>query len=109
MVYVDETGKQIENPDLSLGCLVDAEWIDHPAQEQEGHYEYAKGVQTFVVDKPAASAWREVTVQRYVPYTEAELKALAKADYANRLEVLEAEMQEQRGALTAIEEGIADA
>ena len=114
MVYVDESGNQIENPDLSLGYLVDAEWVDHPAQVQEGHYKYVETetggkVQTFVVDKPAASAWREVTVQRYVLYTEAELEAIAREDYSARLDVLEAQTQSHSELLTAIEEGIADA
>ena len=90
MVYIDENGVQIENPDLSHGHLVDAEWVDHPAKAQKGHYEYKNGVQTFVVDAPPVAAYREVTVKRYVQYTEAELAAMAKADYANRLEALEA-------------------
>ena len=90
MVYIDENGVQIENPDLSRGHLVDAEWVDHPAQDQKGHYEYKNGVQTFVVDQPAASAWREVTVQCYVPYTEEELAAIGDSNYVARLNALEA-------------------
>ena len=91
MVYVDENGVQIENPDLSLGYLVDAEFVDHPAQAQEGHYEYDNGVQTFVVDQPAAAAWREVTAQRYVLYTQEELDAMHSSDTINeRLAALEA-------------------
>lgn len=109
MVYIDETGVQIENPDLSIGYLVDAEWLDHPAQEQKGHYEYENGIQTFVVDQPAASAWSEVTVQRYVLYTEEELDAMGNSYYAERLDALEAEVLNHRKVLTAIEEGIADA
>lgn len=94
MVYIDETGKQIENPDLSLGYLVDAEWTDHPAQKQQGHYEYAETgtggrVQTYVIDRPAKAAWREVTVRKYIPYSADELEAQRKADYAKRLDALE--------------------
>lgn len=94
MVYIGEDGKQIENPDLSLGYLVDAEWTDHPAQEQQGHYEYANTamggrVQAFVIDQPASAAWREVTVQKYVLYTKEELELAKKADYAKRLDALE--------------------
>lgn len=94
MVYVDENGMQIESPDLTLGYLVDHEWVDHPAQEQTGHYDYVESedghlLQMFVVDSPASSAWREVTVQKYIRYTEDELEAIAKSDYAARIRVLE--------------------
>lgn len=113
MLYIDENGKQIENPDLSLGYLVDAQWTDHPAQEQQGHYEYANTamggrVQTFVIDQPASAAWREVTAQKYILYTEDELKLTGKADYGKRLDAIEdaaygervAELEEQNTMLT---------
>ena len=95
MVYIDENNNQIDNYDLTLGYLVDHEWIDHPAVTQSGHYEYKGNVQTFVVDVPATPAWREVTTQKYILYTEAELADMSKIDYATILENLEVADGEQ--------------
>ena len=95
MIYIDENNNQINDYDLALGHLVDHEWIDHPAVVQSGHYEYKDNVQTFVIDVPATPAWREVTKQKYVLYTEAELAHIAKLDYATRLENLEVADNEQ--------------
>lgn len=95
MVYVDESGAVLESVDLSIGYLEDAEWVDHPEVEEIGHYEYEelKGggqLQKYVVDTPYQAAWREVTKQKYIPYTEAELAQIARQDYASRLDALEA-------------------
>ena len=116
MTYFDENGNQIESYDLKLGYLVDYEWIDHPAVAQSGHYEYNGVTQTFVVDVPAAPAWREVTAQKYVLYTEAELAHMAKLDYATRIDNLEVadsgqatEIDILKAVLMAIEEGVANA
>ena len=73
MVYVDENGKRLDDVDLNAGYLIDHKWVDHPAQQQQGHYDYARNasggvVQTFVVDTPARGAWREVTEQMFIPY-----------------------------------------
>ena len=95
MIYIDENNNQINDYDLTLGYLVDHEWIDHPAVAQSGHYEYQDNVQTFIVDVQATPAWREVTTQRFVLYTEAELAHMAKLDYATRLENLEVADNEQ--------------
>ena len=116
MVYVDENGTQIENPDLTLGYLVDHEWVDHPAQEQTGHYDYVESedgylLQMFVVDSPASSAWREVTKQKYVKYTDEELAHIAKADYGVRLDILEnanAELNKTNVLLTAQVKAVSD-
>jgi len=90
MIYIDENGNQIEQYDLSLGYLIDHEWIDHPEVAQSGHYEYNEdNVQTFVVDVPAKAPWHEVTVKRYVLYTQDELAYKAKLDYVKRLDTLE--------------------
>lgn len=90
MIYIDENLNQIESYDLTLGYLVDYEWVDHPAIPQSGHYEYDKNnVQSFVIDQPAVGAWREVTKQQYVLYTEADFAHMAKLDYATRLDNLE--------------------
>lgn len=95
MIYIDENNNQINDYDLSLGYLVDHEWIDHPAVAQSGHYEYKDNVQTFIVDVQATPAWREVTTQKYVLYTEDELMNMAKLDYATRIENLEIADNEQ--------------
>lgn len=95
MIYIDESGMQIETPDLSRGYLVDHEWIDHPAQAQIGHYEYMEDegarLQVYVVDTPAAPARREITAQKYIRYTEAELEAMNRpASVEARVAALEA-------------------
>lgn len=94
MVIVDESGNELESVDMTLGRLVDDAWIDHPARAQQGHYAYEKTegggvVQRYVVDSPASSAWREVTRQRYVPYTQDELSAIRWGDFGARLNDLE--------------------
>lgn len=89
MKIIDENGAAIENPDLTLGYLVDdTEPVEHPAVEgveEQWHWETVteypnggKDVQR-VVDVPgvpAQAAWTEqVPVQRYIRYTEEELAA----------------------------------
>ena len=89
MKIIDENGAAIENPDLTLGYLVDdTEPVEHPAVEgveEVSHYETVaeypnggKDVQR-VVDVPgvpAQAAWTEqVPVQRYIRYTAEELAA----------------------------------
>lgn len=76
MIYIDENNNILDTVDLTKGYLVDYEWIDHPAIEQEGHFEYtelANGrLQTYIIDTPAQAAWREVTKQKYVLYSTSE-------------------------------------
>ena len=89
MKIIDENGAAIENPDLTLGYLVDdTEPVEHPAVEgveEVSHYETVaeypnggKDVQR-VVDVPgvpAQAAWTEqVPIQKYVRYTAEELAA----------------------------------
>lgn len=95
MIYIDENGNNIDNYDLTIGYLVDHEWVDHPAVAQSGHYEYSNNIQTFIIDGPATPTWREITTQKYVLYTEAELAHMAKLDYATRLDNLEVANDEQ--------------
>ena len=93
MKIIDETGAVVENPDLTLGYLVDdTEPVEHPAVEgveEVSHYETVaeypnggKDVQR-VVDVPgvpAQAAWTEqVPVQRYIRYTDEELAAQEEA------------------------------
>ena len=92
MKIIDENGAAIENPDLTLGYLVDdTEPVEHPAVEgveEVSHYEtvteYPGGGRDVrkVIDvpgMPAQAAWTEqVPVQRYIRYTEEELAAREK-------------------------------
>ena len=66
MKIIDENGAAIENPDLTLGYLVDdTEPVEHPVIDVPG--------------VPAQAAWTEqVPVQRYIRYTEEELAAREK-------------------------------
>ena len=89
MKIIDENGAAIENPDLTLGYLVDdTEPVEHPAVEgveEVSHYETVaeypnggKDVQR-VVDVPgvpARPAWTEqLPIKRYIRYTAEELAA----------------------------------
>ena len=93
MKILDETGAVVENPDLTLGYLVDdTEPVEHPAVEgveEVSHYEtvaeYPGGGRDVrkVIDVPgvpAQAAWTEqVPVQRYIRYTAEELAAQEEA------------------------------
>ena len=89
MKILDETGTVVENPDLTLGYLVDdTEEVTHPAVEgveEQWHWETlteypngGKDVQK-IVDRPgvqAQAAWTEqVPIQKYIRYTAEELAA----------------------------------
>ena len=93
MKIIDENGAAIENPDLTLGYLVDdTEPVEHPAVEgveEQWHWETVteypnggKDVQR-VVDVPgvqAQAAWTEqVPIQKYIRYTAEELAAQEEA------------------------------
>ena len=93
MKIIDETGAVVENPDLTLGYLVDdTEEVTHPAVEgveEQWHWETVteypnggKDVQK-IVDRPGVKAQEEwveqVPVQRYIRYTAEELAAQAEA------------------------------
>lgn len=123
MVYIDETGAVLDSVDLKTGYLVDEEWIDHPEVEEVGHYEYEEigrreyedetvvsHLQRYVVDVPYSPAYREVTVQRYIPYTQEELEILGREEgYGVRINALEAKTTEHDDALNALIGGVADA
>lgn len=93
MKIIDENGAAIENPDLTLGYLVDdTEPVEHPAVEgveEQWHWETVteypnggKDVQKIidVPGVPAQAAWTEqVPVQRYIRYTAEELAAQEEA------------------------------
>ena len=93
MKILDETGAVVENPDLTLGYLVDdTEPVEHPAVEgveEVSHYEtvaeYPGGGRDVqkVIDVPgvpAQAAWTEqVPIQKYIRYTAEELAAQEEA------------------------------
>ena len=93
MKIIDENGAAIENPDLTLGYLVDdTEPVEHPAVEgveEVSHYEtvteYPGGGRDVrkVIDVPgvpAQAAWTEqVPIQKYIRYTAEELAAQEEA------------------------------
>ena len=89
MKIIDENGAAIENPDLTLGYLVDdTEPVEHPAVEgveEQWHWETVteypnggKDVQK-IVDRPGVQAQEEwveqVPIQKYIRYTAEELAA----------------------------------
>ena len=93
MKIIDENGAAIENPDLTLGYLVDdTEPVEHPAVEgveEQWHWETVteypnggKDVQK-IVDRPGVQAqeeWAEqVPIQKYIRYTAEELAARDEA------------------------------
>ena len=138
MKIIDENGAAIENPDLTLGYLVDdTEPVEHPAVEgveEVSHYEtvaeYPNGGRDVrkVIDVPgvpAQAAWTEqMPVQRYIRYTAEELAAQeeerkkqeAKDKLPETVAALQAALEDadalnvdQEYRLTLLELGITDA
>lgn len=138
MKIIDENGAAIENPDLTLGYLVDdTEPVEHPAVEgveEVSHYEtvteYPGGGRDVrkVIDVPgvpAQAAWTEqVPIQKYVRYTAKELAAReearkkqeAKDKLPETVAALQAALEDadalnvdQEYRLTLLELGITDA
>lgn len=101
MKIIDENGAVVENPDLTLGHLVDdTEPVEHPAVEgveEVSHYEtvaeYPNGGRDVrkvinVPGVPAQDAWVEqVPIQKYIRYTEEELAA--QEEERKKVEALE--------------------
>lgn len=87
MKIIDETGTVVENPDLTLGYLVDdTEEVTHPAVEgveEQWHWEtvteYPNGGRDVqkIIDRPGVQAQEElveqVPIQKYIRYTAEEL------------------------------------
>lgn len=84
-IYNEAITTELESPDLTLGRLESARRLvaHHPEQQREIHYEVMEGSVTEdfpngqrqeIVDKEYREDWDEYEdVQRYVPFTEAEL------------------------------------
>lgn len=117
MKIIDENGAAIENPDLTLGYLVDdTEPVEHPAVEgveEQWHWETVteypnggKDVQR-VVDVPGVQAQEEwveqVPIQKYIRYTAEELAAQEeerkKAEAREKLPETVAALQEENKTL----------
>ena len=117
MKIIDENGEAIENPDLTLGYLVDdTEPVEHPAVEgveEQWHWETVteypnggKDVQR-VVDVPGVQAQEEwveqVPIQKYIRYTAEELAAQEeerkKAEAREKLPETVAALQEENKTL----------
>lgn len=93
MKIIDENGAAIENPDLTLGYLVDdTEPVEHPAVEgveEQWHWEtlteYPNGGRDVqkIVDRPGVQAQEEwveqVPIRKYIRYTAEELAAQEEA------------------------------
>lgn len=93
MKIIDENGAAIENPDLTLGYLVDdTEEITHLAVEgveEQWHWEtvteYPNGGRDVqkIIDRPGVQAQEEwveqVPIQKYIRYTAEELAAQEEA------------------------------
>ena len=95
-IYDETLTTELESPDLTLGRLESARRLvaHHNAVERQYHYEVMEGTVTDecpeglrreVEDVAAAAAWDEYEdVQRYVPYTEAELAEIAEKAQAEK-------------------------
>ena len=119
MKIIDENGAAIENPDLTLGYLVDdTEPVEHPAVEgveEVSHYEtvteYPGGGRDVrkVIDVPgvpAQAAWTEqVPVQRYIRYTAEELAAQEAARLPETIASLTCQLTDLQLALCELYEG----
>ena len=102
MKIIDENGAAIENPDLTLGYLVDdTEPVEHPAVEgveEVSHYETVAEYPNGGKDVQRAAWTEQVPVQRYIRYTDEELaaqeearkKAEARKKLPERVDALEA-------------------
>ena len=95
-IYDETLTNELESPDLTLGRLEFARRLvaHHNAVERKYHYEVMEGTVTDecpeglrreVEDVAAAAAWDEYEdVQRYVPYTDAELAEMAEKAQAEK-------------------------
>lgn len=117
MKIIDENGAAIENPDLTLGYLVDdTEPVEHPAVEgveEQWHWEtvteYPNGGRDVrkIIDRPGVQAQEEwveqVPIQKYIRYTAEELVAREeerkKAEAREKLPETVAALQEDSKTL----------
>ena len=109
-IYDETLQNELNNPDLTRGKLESAQRLvtHHEAVKRHYHYEVMEGTVTAdcpnglrreVEDVPAADAWDEYEdVQRYVPYTEAELAEIAEKKQAEEAEKAEREAAMKKAA-----------
>lgn len=105
-IYDETLTTELDSPDLTLGHLEPSKRLvkHHDAVHRQYHYEIMEGtvseqcpngLRREVEDVAAAAAWDEYEdVQKYVPYTEAELAEIAEKKAAE-----EAEKAAQRAAM----------
>ena len=114
-IYDEALKNEITEPDLEKGKLVDAKRLvaHHEEQQRVIHLEIMEGTDVFgglrheVEDTPYKAAWDEYeNVQKYVPYTKAELDKIAadkKAEQAAK-EAAEAARKEAEAKAQAEKE-----
>ena len=95
-IYDEALETELSAPDLALGRLEPASRLaaHHAAEDAVWHYETMpcaehadcpKDLRQIVIDTPARSAWDEYEdVQRYVPYTDAELAEISEKAQAEK-------------------------
>lgn len=115
-IYDEALENELETVDLEKGYLKIAQRLvqHHPEQQREIHYEvmegtvtedFPNGLRQEIVDKEYSAAWDEYEdVQRFIPYTEAELAEMAKKKAAE-----EAKRAEQEAAMKKATEEAAKA
>nr|DAE92829.1 MAG TPA: hypothetical protein [Ackermannviridae sp.] len=120
-IYDETLTTELESPDLTLGRLESARRLvaHHNAVERQYHYEVMEGTVTDerpeglrreVEDVAAAAAWDEYEdVQKYVPYTEAELAEQAAKKQAEEAEKAKREAAMKKAAEEAQARAEADA
>ena len=123
MEIYNQNLERIENPDLTLGYLIDSTRTEHHEAvqgiEEVWHYEtiaeYPNGGKDIqkVIDVPgveAKEAWdEEIPIQMYIPYTQEELDAMEeernKPTMEDRLAALEEENKQLKEALDLLLSG----
>jgi hypothetical protein len=111
MRYIDQHGNALDSVDLTKGYLVDKEFVVHPAKEQKGHYVYTRNmsggiVQTYVIDEPAQSEYKEVTVQMFIPFDTDNAENESNPHSDERIKAIEDQLASYE---TAYSEGVNEA
>ena len=111
-IYDEALKNEITEPDLEKGKLVDAKRLvaHHEEQQRVIHLEIMEGTDVFgglrheVEDTPYKAAWDEYEdVQKYVPYTKAELDKIAADKKAEEERKAAEEQAEKIARIDAID------